>query len=262
MSAPSEPHPEPTHAPGHHAGDAERYRAVLDEFIGMGADIARRLHRQATAEPATANEPGNETTPAAAPSIERLADAFDRVTRTVRRCILLARKLDEPPPPDPATTAAHHRTAARTEIIRAVEDTIQRTEAGSRAATLHAELLDRLDAPELEHELVRRPVADIIADIERDLGLAAVFGTRPWKRRTPDDVAVLHARAAGSKPGGTTGQPPSAIRCIKHDRSLETEPVGRSRLEPRPPPRTGSRHPPPESRRAPPHHAVGYPHPG
>ena len=49
---------------------------------------------------------------------------------------------------------------------------------------LHAELYERLDRPELAVEL-NRPVADIIAEISRDLSLAAIPGMNdPWKRRT------------------------------------------------------------------------------
>jgi hypothetical protein len=60
--------------------------------------------------------------------------------------------------------------------------------------------MDRLDGPDLDGFDLDRPVADLIADICRDLGLAAAPGTHPWKRRTPDDIAILCARAAAPRP--------------------------------------------------------------
>ena len=118
------------------------------------------------------------------------AVAYARVTRSVRQNIMLDRKLSEP-----LKTA--DRVAARKRIIRAVEDTIQRDDLDeSEMETLHEELLDRLESLELEDEIGDRPVDDIIIDIVRDLGLAAVPGNHPWKRRTPADIAELCARAA------------------------------------------------------------------
>ena len=63
------------------------------------------------------------------------------------------------------------------------------------------ELLERLDAPDLEDDIAGRPVAAVIADICRDLGLASIPNARVWKRRTPGDVEALCARAAA--PPGT-----------------------------------------------------------
>ncbi len=162
----------------------------------MGADLARRLHRDATA-PAAATPPANE--PQAAPAAD-IAVAFDRIARCIRRTVLLAQRVAEPARPiaarEPGPDAGQRRVAARKQIIREVEDAIGRTERGTRAEALHAELLDRLDAPDLDDDILHRPVADIIADIQRDLGLAAAYGVNPWKRRSPVDIATLHARAA------------------------------------------------------------------
>jgi hypothetical protein len=65
-----------------------------------------------------------------------------------------------------------------------------------------------MDAPDLDRDIESRPIDDIIKDILRDLGLAALPGTRPWKRRTPADIAELNARAAApSRPAGTPREP-------------------------------------------------------
>ena len=162
--------------------DVAYYRRVLHELTDMGVDLARMVHGQAKA----AADAGEEAAQAAA-----LTVAFDRIARTVRRTIGLARRLDEMVP------AARRRVAARRQIIRAVEDAIQDREP-ERREELEAELLERLDRPELDDEIDDRPVDVIIAEICRDLGLTALPGTRYWKRRTPADVAALHARAAAT----------------------------------------------------------------
>jgi hypothetical protein len=185
------------------AQDAQYYRRILHGLIDMGADLARQIHQQALT-PAETAEPGPEPAP-------DFTAAFDRIARTIRRSILLARKLTEPVQA-PAANPAQHRVAARQHIIRAVEDTIQRNAAASDAESLHAEFLDRLDAPDLEDDIDQRPVADIIIDICRDLGLAALPGTHPWKRRTPADIAALCAHAAKPRAAVTLFAHPSPLR--------------------------------------------------
>ena len=207
MSAPAT-HATPPDDPSPHAANAQYYRHALHGLVDMGTDLARLLHAQAVAQAgaapitqpaphAAAPAPQAEgaqpaPTPSTPTALVSLAAAFDQVARAVRRCIALARSLDAAPP-DPT----RHRTAARKRILREVEDTIQRTHnEGDAAERLNAELRERLDAPDLDGDIANRPVADIIQDICRDLGLGAAPGTRPFKRRTPADLARLHARAA------------------------------------------------------------------
>jgi hypothetical protein len=194
------------------AQDAQYYRFVLHDLIDMGTELARMVHRQALSQAKattlstdphidqTSNNAtavlGNEHPPL--PSQDLVA-AFDRIARAIRRTIVLARKVAMPPPPpgDPArSTNEQHRTSARKRIIREVEDAIQRAARDNEAEALHAEFSERLDAPDLDDDIDHRPAADIIAEICRDLGIAARPGTHPWKRRTPQDVAALSARAA------------------------------------------------------------------
>jgi hypothetical protein len=158
--------PIPTSDTGSHHSD------VLNRFIDFGDRLVRLAVEQAEAT----------TLP-----LDKAAAAYDRVTRSARKSIWLVRKLAEAP---------KDRTTARKRIIRTVEDAIQCHADPSDAETLHEELLDRLDTLDLDDEIDDRPVADIIADITRDLGLAHIPGTHPWKRRTPTDLAELHARAA------------------------------------------------------------------
>ena len=196
--------PQPTPAanqndPGQQAADTGYYRQVLHDLIGMGTDLARLLHGQATTQAQPAQQAANpHPTPPTVPTPDIIA-AFDRIARAVRRSITLARSLAEPVPP--ANDPAQHRAAARNHIIRAVEDVIQRTSHATDAPdaeseSLTAELHDRLDAPDLDDDLSHRPIAEIITEICRDLGLASSPGNDPWTRRTPADIAQLSARAA------------------------------------------------------------------
>ena len=168
-----------------------RHQDVVDDLIDLGHQLARLVVDQAKTGVLSAID---------------ATVAFDRVSRSVRRSILLARKLAEP-------RREIDRVAARKRIIRAVEDTIQRDDDADRmddSGTLHGELLDRLDTPDLEDEIGTRPIGEIITDIIRDLGLAALPGTHPWKRRTPADIALLCRRAAKRVPaaGSAVTTPP------------------------------------------------------
>ena len=195
--------------PGQQDADAAFYRDALHGLITVGTSLARLLPQQAAAPaspPATGPQPA--PAPDAAPAIAA-AIAFDRISRAVRRCIALARSLAHPvpPPPDPA----RQRAAARKQVIREVEDRIGRAcNPGSDAAdALTAELHDRLDEPDLDDDLTARPVAEVIAEICRDLGLAAPPGTQPWRRRTPADIADLCARAAAPSRAHPPGPAPN-----------------------------------------------------
>ena len=185
--------------------DAQYYRQALHSLIDMGMDIARTLHAEATSP---------ET-----PAREASAAAFDRVARTVRRCVLLARKVAEPLPPAP--NPLRERTAARGRIIREVEDTIVRTADGERAEALRAEFAERLDAPDVEDDIRHRPVAEVVADIKRDLGLIGGATGKPYyKRRTPAEVAALRAQAAA----------PPTDRPVPRNRTVRLLPVRPERL--------------------------------
>jgi hypothetical protein len=159
-------------SPTEQADRTSHLQDVLTGFVDFGNRLVKLTVEQAEAA----------TLP-----LEKAAKAYDQVTRSARRSILLIRELAKP---------ATDRVAARKRIIRVVEDTIQREAEAPEAAALHREFLERLDTPDWESELADRPVDDIIADIIHDLGLVAVPGHHPWKRRTPADIAQLAARAA------------------------------------------------------------------
>ncbi len=195
---------DPAHqdGPGQRAADLHGYRHVLHDLIDMGADLARLLHGQAAAQAArqAAQQDAGQPPPPAPDALISITAAFDRIARAVRRSIALACSLDAV---QPANDPARHRAAARKRILRTVEDSIQRTSqddgpGSAEAEALAAELHDRLDAPDLDDDLTTRPVAEIITEICRDLGLASLPGAHPWKRRTPADIEQLCARAAAA----------------------------------------------------------------
>ncbi len=180
MDAPTPPTP-----PGPGVDHAPFYVEVLNDFVAMAQQLAHDLVRQSKCR-TDALEAGREHVP------PDPSTGFERLGRSVRRSIMLADRLGKPAP----GACAKDRIAARKRIIRAVADAIESNADPGEAESLEAEFLERLDSPEFEDDLDGRPVAEIIAEIARDLGLAAMSGTRPWKRRTPADIAELCARAA------------------------------------------------------------------
>ncbi len=184
------PHQTPQTPPqDQQAEDAQYYRRVLHKIIDLASNIAQSLHDDATQKrPAYAPPPTPEET-------QTLSLAFDRIARCIRRTILLARNVAEPP-----KAPAKSREATRKQILREVEDAIDREAPPKAAPALRAELMERLDAPEfaedLEHDLATRPIEDIIAELCRDLGVPVNNQALKWKRRTPGDIVALNAQAA------------------------------------------------------------------
>ena len=224
----AQPHPEPAADPAadlaaHWPGDAQNYRLVLQELVGIGLQLARRI----TPPTPTDADAATPAKPAATTSDD--AANYERITRTVGRTILLAHKIAQPlpapkPAPGPAPcdrltapgdliAAPGDRIAARKRIVREVENTIQRTSKGDGAddRALRAELLERLDAPELDDDIAHRPVAEIIEEIRQDLGLVNRGGAHPFfQRRTPADLRTLHQQAARTCPPPPAPQPQAA----------------------------------------------------
>ncbi len=191
------------------AADLACYNAMLRELAGMGMDLARALHRQATGPDVHAADGAAEQ--GASPPASRLdaaGRAFDRAARGVRRTILLVRTINEPLAVK--TPNGRSRASARRHIARILEDEIRRDVAdAAQQERLTAELHERLDGPDVADDLDDRPASDIIGEIRRDLGLDTIPGADVIVRRTPADIAVLCARAAGpgpTRPGAAPGQ--------------------------------------------------------
>ncbi len=235
-------------SPDQQAQNAQYCLRALHDLIDIGTDLARLIHHQALRQAEAATHPATDPRPElSAPSeLSTLNEsarhdapvlvaqvlaaafdptvAFDRISRAIRRTIILAQKLNEPPP---ARIAPEQRTAARKRIIRAVEDKLHRIVKGEEAERLHAEFLDLVDEPELDDDIAARPVDAIIKEICNDLGIgiARVMGDPPSKRRTPADIALLAARAAAKpspKPQSSTPAAfcPAAIIALRPDQPV------------------------------------------
>ncbi len=160
------------------ASQRARHIALLDRSL----DIASaRLERLDPTAPDAPDLPDAEA-----------AVIYEKLTRSMRLGILLADKLAEPIP-EPKKLDPAARTAARKRIIRDVEDVInERAGTPERVENLERELLERLDAPDMELELASRPVDAIVLDLCRDLGLRA----SDYKRRIPPEIDLLAEFAA------------------------------------------------------------------
>jgi hypothetical protein len=168
---------------------------VLRHFVEVGDELVAMVHQEARLiAKAQADIAEGVLDPQTAPSPARQSDllgAYERITRSVRRSIMLYQKLFAAK----KLPSAQHRIAARKKIIRDVEDAIQANAEPGEEEKLHAELLERLDRCELDHEIANRPITEIVTDITRDLGISGLHGAHPGKRRTPHDIAILNARA-------------------------------------------------------------------
>ena len=199
---------DPTDRASQRDEDAQYYRQVLHELVEIGARLARTIDRQAAAEPGAAPEQADQPAPAS-DLTPKLAIAFDRVARTVRRTIALARTLTDPAPPRPSGRAAEaarrHRHAARRETD------------GAEAEAPHADLHERPEGPDPgldldpdDGDLDERSLADLLALIPRDLGLAALTDAQLSQRRAPADADAPRPRAVRPSTGQPRGAQPAA----------------------------------------------------
>jgi hypothetical protein len=202
------------------AEDIADFKRVLSHFIEIGDEFAEMLRQearqaiQAQAEAAKRHPDPQIVTPQVVP--RDIIEAYERITRSVRRSMVLYQKLSEPI----KTPPAHDRVAARKKVIRDVEDAIQRKATGARAEILRAELVERLERPEFDDELANRSIGEIVNEMCRDFGIAGLDAIHPWKRRTPQDIAILHARATQ-----VYGQAPSAeLAALLGDQTTQNVP--------------------------------------
>ncbi len=161
-------------------------RQILTNLLDLSNEIAEILAYQVRSQ---IDDPDAARTTVA---------AFTPLAQSIRRTIMLHEKLGQPAKPRP------NRIAARKRIIRDVEDAIEReARSPDEQENLHAELIERLDSPDLEDDIADRSIADIVTDINRDLGITGLDNADAWKRRIPHDIAILNARAeqvAGAGP--------------------------------------------------------------
>ncbi len=174
--------------------DAQYYRGILHELVEMATDIARAVHRQATTEHSADPTPATAL-PAPAPSPQQ-AIAFDRLARSIRRTIALARKLSEP---DRAPPSSKLRADGCNECCPSPR---QRRTDRAETDALHAEPCERPEEPDfdadedLDDDLDDQSFADLIASLRHDSGLATLTDAQLRQHGTPRDVRDLCACAA------------------------------------------------------------------
>ncbi len=163
--------------------DDAAYQRALAVLLDVGTALAQELK-----------------SPTADATVVQRATAFPNVATAVRRTIILSRHIANDP--HPAADPAAKRTEARKHIIREVEDSIVQNADPADAGALRLELLERLDSPEFEADLAQHTPEHLIGELCRDLGLANYPYALPYARRTPDDIAILGARAAAAPGAG------------------------------------------------------------
>ena len=123
--------------------------------------------------------------------LDHLAKTYERTGRGIRRTIAFCHHLAKPAR-DPAKHAA-----ARRQVIRAVEDAIERSETRADPESLRSELYERLETTEFDEDLDHLTPDQAVEHILQDFGLANTPFYPPFPRRTPAQIATLAARAAG-----------------------------------------------------------------
>ena len=194
---PTPPTPLPADPDAQRADADAHALAMLRQLAELTLELATALQANALTQVHLANT-------LAEPVPQASVAAFDTIARGVRRTALALRHLAQPPRPARAVPAraAPDRAFVRQRVLRAVQDAIQAEAADDeQAERLHGEAVERLERPEFIRDAAALSLPALIADIVHDLGLAAPAGTRPWARRTPEEVAALAAWAAA--PPGT-----------------------------------------------------------
>jgi hypothetical protein len=134
-----------------HEQDARELRVLLLGLAKEGGEMATLYVNQA-------KDQAYDAKPGAGPA-PSCADSYCDVARSVRQTVMLVQKLTAPAP---LAKVEPDRVAIRKQIIRRVEDNIERDAPEGEQERLHAEFLERLEAPEFDEELGTRPVQEIV----------------------------------------------------------------------------------------------------
>lgn len=164
--------------------DNDFYAAALKEMVGLGIDVARIIHQQIVAQ--AIDSPHT-------PVGESASLAFERVSRAIRRTIMLARRLQQQAPLRHATTGEPTSSEAETNAKSTTRELVEPREPGERPERSERperpEPLDQPDSPDSPDRLEDfgdHPTHHIFAEIRKDLGLPPIV---------PPSLAE-HARSA------------------------------------------------------------------
>ena len=177
---------------------------VLSELADLGMRMARVVVRLGEAEQAAVDivtwDMPKAWMAGAVPRVDLLARALERISRSVRRSVALAKRIDAG---WPRVRSADDRPAMiRRQVKQDVSEVIRRvTESDDTAERLFDELYERLEDPGFE--MFGRPVTEIVRRFCRDLGLAA-GDSRAVARDAAPAAGVLQP---GRLPRATHGPP-------------------------------------------------------
>ena len=136
----------------------------------------------------------------AVPRVDRLARALERVSRMVRRCIALQKRMEAGWPR--ARSADDRPAMMRRQVKRGVAEVIRRvSDSDETAERLFDDLYERLDDPAFEQALLDWPVQEIVRQICRDLGLAV-------EQRAAGVEAAANGLTPATPPRAMHGPPP------------------------------------------------------
>ncbi len=131
------------------AEDDAFFVQALKEIVRLGVDIIQIIHQQVVAQ--SLDSPHS-------PIDKASAQAYDNVTRAVRRTVLLARHiLKGDPEPKP------RQTPPRPQIL---------SDAPEKRERRDTDRLDRLDTLDSIEDLKNRPAQDVLNELRNDIGLA------------------------------------------------------------------------------------------
>ena len=185
----------------HATADAAFYRAVLHEVIEIGVDVSRMLRGQALALAEAADQSGVDAAEAGVQAREaaRIAGAYDRVARAIRRSIAQARRLDEP------VAVRGAGGGVRAPVARPLSELSDEELDALLEAT---EAAEAAEAAERDDTLLDRPIEQVVAAICRDLGLASAATLDP---AVVEAVRALAERLSDRMPGGCGASPPGGF---------------------------------------------------
>ncbi len=156
------------------ADDDRYFRAILREMTERGMRLIRQAEADATL------------------TLEEKVDIFDRVSRAVRRAILLEQHLATQPK-RPASAPPAPRPTTDADIARA-----NRTEPPDRAE--RGERRERVETGDRIADLLARPLPEILAAIEQDL--------RPIHPAPPLDKPALKVSSSTPRPAASPAPHP------------------------------------------------------
>jgi hypothetical protein len=158
------------------AESAARDRRMLEELAGIGLDIARSLRTIAEAQAVQAVAQPGEAPAGIDPGL-----GFSRISRAVRLTLALKAQLMEGAPErdrkereevQERKIAAARKHRRKIEVARAVEmviaDDAEQGEGGN-PEQLRADLRERLDEADIDDDLGKLPISEIVERICRDL---------------------------------------------------------------------------------------------